>query len=151
LVRDSGDRLTTAAVAGVALIYFATHIGHNTQFAQLPSASLREIFGNKSLPAAPRLGAALALTYNSEDRRNVLERLSDPNEERELRALFCSACLMQPVDRAWLWSMSFGKNEVVKELADFLVDRSLDDPDAEVRRESAKALSASGRGQSKLL
>src|SRR5262249_14717056 len=88
LVRDSGNRLAMAAGAGLALRQFGADFLNKPKM-QSPFADLREILSNKSLSTGPRLGAALSLTYDSEDRRNVLERLSDPNEAWDLRHAFC--------------------------------------------------------------
>ena len=152
LIRDSGD-LTIAATAGVSLRYLATDLFNKSNM-QSQFANLQGILSNQSLPTAARVGAALALIHDSEDRQKVLERFSDPSEARDLRMGFCDSCLLQPAEPAWLGSLSIGTHEIpnaLEELVDFLMDPTLGDPDLKVRLAAAKALSRAGQGERKLL
>jgi tetratricopeptide (TPR) repeat protein len=148
LLRDSGDRIAIAAGAGLALRDLTIDSLTNTQV-RVPFAELRHILNDKSLAVGPRVGAALALTHDAEDCRAVLDRLSDPNETRDLRTSFCEVCLMQPQANFFPYTML--ESGIEQKLSDFLVERAIGDPDEDVRRVAAGALSESWQGENKLL
>jgi tetratricopeptide (TPR) repeat protein len=151
LVRNSGDRLARAAVAGVALGFLSREL-LSKQESRIPFPELRQMLVDESLPPGPRLGAALAVIGVSEDRHRVLERYSGPAESAESRAVFCATVLMQPPQQPWLLSLSsFSGHGTVEEATGFLVGRALGDSAAEVRQLAAKALSGVGQGESRLL